>query len=146
MRTATFAAVVVYAAAAAVGILLTANPAETFRHAPRIGFHDQEAGPGGPFRWTRRRFALWLEPGQTRRLVLAHFPPSSRPADLDAVLDGRTVYRRTLKPGETVQLLLSGAPAVPRALLFRVSEAFVPKRLGLSQDRRELALLSIEPR
>jgi O-antigen ligase len=145
VRTATFAAVLVYAAAAAVAILLTGNPAETFRHAPRIGFHDQETGPGGPFRWTRRRFALWLEPGQTRRLVLAHYSQSSRPVDFDTVLEGRTVYRRRLKAGESVELLLSGSPARQRALIFRVSEAFVPKRLGLSQDRRELALLSIEP-
>jgi O-antigen ligase len=145
-RTARLAAVVVYAAAAAVAILLTASPAVTFRHAPRIGFHAQESGPGGPFRWTRRRFALWLEPGQTRRLVLAHFSPSPRPVDIDTTLDGRTVYRRSLKAGESVTLLLSGSPLRPRALVFRVSEAFVPKRLGLSQDRRELGLLAIEPR
>jgi len=66
--------------------------------------------------------------------------------EFDTTLDGRTVYRRTLKAGESVTLLLSGSPVRPRALLFRVSEAFVPKRLGLSEDRRELALLSIEPR
>jgi hypothetical protein len=146
MRTSTLAAVLVYAAAAAVAILLTSNPAETFRHAPSIGFHDQEIGPGGPFRWTRRRFALWLEPGQTRRLVLAHYSQNSRPVDFDTLLEGRTVYRRRLKAGESVELLLSGSPTRPRALVFHVSEAFVPKRLGLSQDRRELALLSIEPR
>ncbi len=145
-RTSRLAAVVLYAAAAMVAILLTANPAETFRHAPRIGFHDQETGAGGPFRWTRRRFALWLEPGQTRRILLAHFSPSPRPVDFDTTLDGRIVYRRRLKAGESVALLLSGSPDRPRALAFHVSEAFVPKRLGISEDRRELALLSIEPR
>jgi O-antigen ligase len=145
-RISRLAAVFVFAAAAVVAILLTSSPAETFRHAPRIGFHDQESGPGGPFRWARKRFAIWLEPGQTRRLVLAHFSPSPRPVDFDTTLDGRTVYRGTLKAGESVTLLLSGSPVRPRALLFGVSEAFVPKRLGISEDRRELALLSIEPR
>ena len=145
-RTSRLAAVVVYAAAAAVAILLTASPAETFRHAPRIGFHDQETGSGGPFRWTRRRFALWLEPGQTRRLVLAHFSPSPAPMDLTATLEGRPVFRRSLKAGESVSLRLLGSPEHSRAVVFEVSWAFVPKRLGLSQDRRELGLLSIEPR
>jgi hypothetical protein len=145
-RTARLAAVFVYAAAAAVAILRTASPAETFRHAPRIGFHAQETGPGGPFRWTRRRFALWLEPGQTRRLVLAHFSPSQRSVDLTGTLEGRPVYRRSLNAGESVALRLQGLAERPRAVIFEVSEAFVPKRLGLSQDRRELGLLSVEPR
>jgi O-antigen ligase len=146
MGTLTRAAVLLYAAAAAVAILLTANPAETFRHAPRIGFHEQETGPGGPFRWTRRRFALWLEPGQTRRLVLAHFSPSPAPVDLTATLEGRPVFRRLLKAGESVALALQGSPDHPRAVVFETPWAFVPKRIGLSQDRRELALLAIEPR
>lgn len=143
-RTATLAAVAVYAAAAAVAILLTASPAETFRHAPRVGFHVQETGPGGPFRWTRRRFGLWLEPGQTRRIVLAHFSPIAAPVDLSATLEGRDVFRKRLASGESVTLRLNGAASHPRAVLFRLSRAFVPKSLGLSQDRRELGLLSIE--
>ena len=145
-RTSRLAAVAVYAAAAAVAILRTAGPAETFRHAPRIGFHAQETGPGGPFRWTRRRFALWLEPGQTRRFVLAHFSPSLRPVDLTATLEGQPVFRRSLRAGESVALRLHGSAERPRAVVFEVSRSFVPKRLGLSQDRRELGLLSIEPR
>jgi hypothetical protein len=139
-------AVVVYAVAAGIAILATARPEETFRHAPRIGFHDRESGPGGPFRWTRRRFALWLEPGETRRIVLAHFSPKSAPVDLAASLEGREVFRRRLAAGESVTLRLNGGSSRPGAFLFRVSDAFVPKRLGLSQDRRELGLLSIEPR
>ncbi len=145
-RTSRLAAVVLYAAAAAVAIPLTASPAETFRHAPRIGFHDLETGPGGPFRWTRRRFALWLQPGETRRILLAHFSPSPAPMDLTATLEGRPVFRRALKAGESVSLRLQGSPSHPRAVVFEVSWAFVPKRLGLSQDRRELGLLSTEPR
>ena len=113
---------------------------------PRIGFHDEEVGPGGPFRWTRRKFALWVEPGQTRESSLAHYSPSPKPVDVEVTLDGRTIFRRTLKAGESATLRLNGSPLRPRAILFNVSQAFVPKRLGLSQDRRELALLSIEPR
>ena len=132
------------AVAAGIAILATARPDETFRHAPRIGFHEREVGPGGPFRWTRRRFALWLAPGETRRLGLAHFSPSPTPVELTATLEGQTVFRRSLKAGESVMLRLQGAAARPRAVVFEVSRAFVPKRLGLSQDRRELGLLSTE--
>jgi O-antigen ligase len=145
-RASRLGAVLIYAVAAGIAILATARPEVTFRHAPRLGFHEQETGPGGPFRWTRRRFALWLGPGETRRLVLAHYSPSPRPVDLTARLDGRTVFRRSLKAGESVALRLHGSPVHSRAIVFEVSSAFVPKRLNLSQDRRELGLLAIEPR
>jgi O-antigen ligase len=138
--------VLLYAAAAGTAVLATARPEETFRHAPRIGFHEEEVGPGGPFRWTRRKFGLWVEPGQTRRILLAHYSPSPRPVDVDVTLEGRTAFRLALKAGESATLRLNGSPLRPRAFLFEVSRAFVPKRLGLSDDRRELALLSIEPR
>jgi O-antigen ligase len=138
--------VLLYAVAAGTAVLATARPEEAFRHAPRIGFHDEEVGPGGRFRWTRRKFALWVEPGQTRRILLAHFSPSPRPVDVDVKLEDRKVFRRALKAGESATLLLNGSPLRPRAFLFEVSRAFVPRRLGLSEDRRELALLSIEPR
>jgi O-antigen ligase len=138
--------VLLYAAAAGTAVLATARPEETFRHAHRIGFHEEEVGPGGPFRWTRRKFALWVEPGQSRRILLAHYSPSPRPVDVDVTLEGRTAFRLALKAGESATLRLNGSPLRPRAFLFEVSRAFVPKRLGLSDDRRELALLSIEPR
>lgn len=145
-RRARLVAVILFVAASAVAAFATLRPAETFRWSPRIGFHEAEAGPGGPFRWTRQRFAVWLEPGETRRLVLAHFSPSPAPANLAAVVDGRTEFRRTLRAGESVSLVLRGSPDRARAVVFEVSRSFVPKRLGLSQDRRELGLLSIEPR
>ena len=138
--------VVVYAIAAAIAVKETARPEEAFRNAPRIGFHDEEVGPGGPFRWTRRRFALWVEPGETRRILLAHYSPSPKPVEFDVTLEGRPVFRRVLRAGEAATLRLNGTPAQPRAFLFNVSRAFVPRRLGLSEDRRELGLLSIEPR
>ncbi len=138
--------VLLYAVAAGTAVLATARPEEAFRHSPRIGFHDEEVGPGGPFRWTRRRFALWVEPGQTRRILLAHYSPSPRPVDVNVTLEGRTVFRRALKAGESATLRLNGSPLRPRAFLFEVSRSFVPRRLGLSEDRRELGLLSIEPR
>ncbi len=140
------ALVLFYAVAAAAAALGTARPEEAFRYSPRIGFHDEETGPGGPSRWTRKRFALWLQPGQTRRIRLAHFSPSPAPMDLTATVEGRPVFRRSLKAGESVTLLLLPSPDHPRAIVFEVSWAFVPKRLGLSQDRRELGLLATEPR
>jgi hypothetical protein len=138
-------AVLVYALAAAAAAAGTARPEETFRYAPRIGFHDKERGPGGVFRWTRRKFALWVAPGSTSRIVLAHFSPSPDPVDLDATVAGERVFRKTLKAGEALRLRVIGSPSGPRAFVFTVSRAFVPKRLGLSQDRRELGLLSVEP-
>jgi hypothetical protein len=66
--------------------------------------------------------------------------------DLTATLEGRPVFRRLLKAGESVSLRLQGSPDHPRAVVFETSWAFVPKRIGLSQDRRELGLLAIEPR
>ena len=145
-RSARLAAAAVFAAAAVAAALATARPAETFRWSSRIGFHAEESGPGGKFRWTRRRFAVWLEPGQLRRLSLAHFSPTAGSVELTARSSGRPDYRRNLKAGESVTLALAGSPEAPRAVVFEVSRAFVPKRLGLSQDRRELGLLSTESR
>src|SRR5512143_348837 len=127
-----------FAVAVAVSVLSTASPAQTFRWSPRIGFHEEETGPGGRFRWTRRRFALWLVPEEVRRLSLAHFSPTTEPVELTAKVSGRPAYRRSLKPGESITLALAGSPGGPRAVIFEVSRAFVPKRLGVSQDRREL--------
>ncbi|HLN57598.1 MAG TPA: O-antigen ligase family protein [Thermoanaerobaculia bacterium] len=138
--------VLLYAVAAGAAVLATARPEEAFRHSPRIGFHDEEVGPGGPFRWTRRRFALWVERGQTRRILLAHYSPSPRPVEIDVTLGGPTVFRRALKAGESATLRLNGSTLRPQAFLFEVSRSFVPRRLGLSEDRREIGLLSIEPR
>ena len=146
LRRSLLVVVLLYAVAAGAAVLATARPEEAFRHSPRIGFHDEEVGPGGPFRWTRRRFALWVERGQTRRILLAHYSPSPRPVEIDVTLGGRTVFRRALKAGESATLRLNGSTLRPRAFLFEVSSSFVPRRLGLSEDRREIGLLSIEPR
>jgi O-antigen ligase len=137
-------AVWLYGAAAVAGMLLTARPEETFRYRPRIGFYAPEPGPKGPVCWTRRFFALWLGPGQSQRLRLAHFAPESRPLDVEAAIDGRIVWHRSLAPGEATHLILSGSSQRPQAVVFRVSRAFVPRRWGLSEDRRELGLLSAE--
>jgi hypothetical protein len=135
------AGVLAYGAAALVAIAATGSPEETFRFSPRIGFHDREVGAGGPFRWTRRRFALWLRPGETVRLGLANFGPSGRPVGIEARTASRPVYRRTLAPGQATALLLRGAGR-PTAVVFDLDRAFVPRRLGVSGDRRALGLLS----
>ena len=146
LRRSLLVVVLLYTVAAGAAVLATARPEEAFRHSARIGFHEEEVGPGGPFRWTRRRFALWVEPGQTRKILLAHYSPSPRPVDIDVTLEGRTVFRRALKAGESATLRLNGSILRPRAFLFEVSRFFVPRRLGLSEDRREIGLLSVEPR
>ncbi len=134
-----------YAAGAGIAILETADPEETFRYASAIGFHDREMGPGGPFRWTRRRFALWIQPGETVRLGLANFGPVGRPVAIEARSGGTGVFRRTLLPGEATAVRLSGG-RVAAPVVFVLDRSFVPQRLGVSADRRELGLLSTSSR
>ena len=135
----------IYAAAALWGVLATLRPDAVFRYRQGIGFHAKETGPGGPFYWTQRRFAIRLLPAETMRMGLAHFTPEGRGIELTAESEGRTVYRRALEPGETIVLRLIGDPAVPRILRFTLSRAFIPKRLGLSGDRRELGIMAVFP-
>ena len=133
----------VYAAAAAWSALGTLDAGEAFRYRPEIGFHGVEAGAGGSFRWTRRRFAIRLEPGETARLTLAHFTPEARDAVLTAEADGRTAFERTLAPGQAVSLRLAASPAHARVFRFALSRAFVPRRLGPSSDVRELGVMAV---
>jgi O-antigen ligase len=138
-------AVATFAAAAVVSALATARPEETFRYDSRIGFYGREVGPAGAFRWTRKRFALRLEPGEQRRLALAHYTPEAQPVAIEASVDGSLVYEHRLVPGEAVALRLSAPPDRARIVLLRLSRSFVPKRLGFSDDRRELGLLAQMP-
>ncbi len=133
-------AVLVSAAAALVGILATASPAVTFRYSPRIGFHALERDAQGPFRWTRRSFALWIEPGAIQRVRLAHLPPIPQPVEVTARVDGVVALRRVLAPGDAVALRLNGAPDRPRVFRFSLSRSFVPSRLRAGPDRRELGV------
>lgn len=134
-----------YAAAALVGLLAANGPEEAFRYRGGIGFYAREAGPTGSFYWTARRFAIRVGPGQSLRLALAHFTPEGRAVELTAACDGSTVFARSLEPGQAVALRLFGGAARPRVVHFSVSRAFVPKRLGLSADRRELGLVAAFP-
>lgn len=135
------AAVLAYAGAVLVAIAGTGSPSETFRYAPRVGFHERETGPGGPFRWTRRRFAVRVRPGETVRLGLANFGPVGQPIVVEARCGGRTVYRRALPPGGATAVRIAGA-ARPSAIVFALDRTFVPRRLGVSGDRRTLGLLT----
>ena len=141
-----WAAVGFYALATTAAVLTTARPEETFRYDSRIGFYEREEGPGGPFCWTRGRFAVRLAPGEERRMTLAHYTPQREPVGIEAVADGRRVYSRTLEPGQAVILRLAAPPGRPSVVLFRLSRTFNPKRLGLSDDRRELGLVLILPK
>jgi O-antigen ligase len=139
------AAVLVYAAAAVVATLATLSTDDAFRYRRGMGFHGKEEGRGGPFYWTERRFAIRLLPGETLRLGLAHYTPEGRPVELIAEADGRTVFTKTLKPGQGLPLWLSATPDRARVVRFTLSRAFVPKYLGLSGDRRELGLMAVFP-
>jgi len=137
--------VVLYAVLAGAALLRTRSPEETFRYRPGIGFHAKEIGRGGPFWWTERRFAIRVPPARSMILGLAHFTPEGRPVTLTAESDGRTVFERSLAPGDGVRLRLSAGPSAPRVVRFTLSRAFVPKRLGLSGDRRQLGLVAVFP-
>jgi O-antigen ligase len=137
--------VAAYAAAAFWSALGTLGPEEAFRYRARIGFHEREIGQGGPFFWTRRRFAICLEPGQTGRILLAHFTPEGSKVELTVEADGPTAFTRALEPGEAAPLRLFAGPAGPRVFRFTLSRAFVPRRLGVSGDRRELGVVAVFP-
>ncbi|HEU5248842.1 MAG TPA: O-antigen ligase family protein [Thermoanaerobaculia bacterium] len=141
------AAVGIYAAAALLAAYRTANPAETFRYSRLIGFHPLETGPGGPFRWTRQRFAIRVRADAPQRLSLANYSPEGKPVEMSvraSDVGERVLYRRSVRPGESVNLALrSGGRA--RAFLFELNRSFVPKRLTGSEDRRELGLLAVLP-
>jgi len=136
-------AVAGFALACAAAILATARPEVTFRHDRLIGFHRTEHGSGGPFRWTRRDFAIWVESGESFPLRLVYFSPGIDPVVVTASAGDRTLFRRSLVPGEAVSVLLKGAAGRPTPFLFHLSRTFVPKRLGLSDDRRELGLVAM---
>ena len=137
------AGVSIYAAAALYAALSTARPQDAFRYGPRIGFYPREPGPGGGFQWTRQNFALWLEPGERRRLALAHFSPVGQPVEIQARHRGRLLYRRSLDPGKALVLDLAGGSR-PSAVCFRLSRSFVPSRLGIpGLDTRELGLRAV---
>lgn len=136
------AALAVYAAAGAVSAVSTLDPAEAFRYSPDIGFHGVESGPAGPFRWTARRFAVRLSPGERLRVRLVHLTPEGRPVVLTAESDEGRIAR-SLAPGAAVSLVLSAPNGAPEVVVFRLSRSFVPRRVGGSQDPRELGVVAV---
>jgi O-antigen ligase len=140
-----WAAVAIYGLAAAASALSTVRPEEAFRYDPRMGFYEREIGPGGAFCWTRKRFAIRLDRGERRRLTLARYAPEAEPVALEASADGRLVFEHRFVPGEAIVLRLAAPPDRARVVLFSLSRSFVPKGLGLSEDRRELGLVAVMP-
>ncbi len=134
------AAMLAYGGAALFAVARTGSSAEAFRYAPRIGFHSLETGPGGPFRWTRRRFAVFVPARQTLRIGLANFGPSGQPVAFEA-RSGRRTLSGALPPGGVTAIRITTA-GVPAAVRFSLDRSFVPKGMGLSSDRRSLGLLS----
>jgi len=134
-------AVALYGAAVVVSALATLDVEEAFRFAPRIGFYDREVGPGGAFRWTRRRFALRVRPGETVRLGLANFSADGKPISVVARTPGGELYRATFAAGQARAVLLRAGSSA-QTFVFTLDRSFVPRRLGASDDRRRLGLLS----
>lgn len=135
-------ALALYAAAAAGSALATLDPAETFRYSRDIGFHGVEQGSDGAFRWTARRFAVRLSPGERLRLRLVHVTPERQPVVLTARA-GAGRFSRTLPPGDGITLALSAPAGAPAAVVFGLSRSFVPRRVGGSDDSRELGVAAI---
>jgi O-antigen ligase len=140
----TAAAIALSAVATVAAVAKNAGEEETFRHSPLIGFHAAERGPGGAFRWTRRRFAVRVSATLPRRLSLANYSPEGRPVGVVVRSGERVLYGRSVRPGETVHLALHSGGAA-RTFSFSLDRAFVPKRLTGSEDRRELGLLAVLP-
>jgi len=137
------AALAAYAAAAAWSALGTLDAGEAFRYSRRIGFHAEEIGPGGgAFRWTQRRFALRVPAGETTRLSLALFTPEGKSVVLTGGAGDGQMLSRTLEPGQGTTLRLSAPRGAPRDFVFALSRAFVPRRVGGSQDARELGVVA----
>ncbi|MEP6471196.1 MAG: O-antigen ligase family protein [Acidobacteriota bacterium] len=138
------ATVAIFAALALRAVFATADPAEAFRYRDRIGFYAPEAGEGGAFQWTRRRFALRVRRDAPGRISLANYSPEGKPVEITAAADdGPVLFGRTLSSGSSVRLAL-WAGGRPRVFRFALSRSFVPKRLGLS-DRRELGVVVVTP-
>jgi O-antigen ligase len=136
--------VALYAIFASRAVLATNDPAQTFRYSDRAGFYARETGEGGPFSWTRKRFALRVPAGAPGRISLANYSPEGKPVEVAvAAGDGPVLFRRTLPSGAGVRLALSPG-ARPRVFRFALSRSFVPKRLGLA-DRRELGVVAVTP-
>lgn len=146
LRRALGAAVALYAVAVVVAIGSTAVEEEAFRHAPTLGFHPPEQGSGGSFQWTRQSFAIRVEPHTSTRMGLAHFSPEGRPVRVTSRAGSRTLWTRTLDPGEGTMLQIVNGTSRPQAFRFSVSRSFVPKRLGMpGGDRRRLGVQAIFP-
>jgi O-antigen ligase len=145
VRAGLFAMVTLYAIFTLRAVFATADPAETFRYRNRIGFYGLETGGGGPFHWTRRRFALRVLPEAPGGISLANYSPEGKPVEVTvAADDGPVLFRQTLPSGGSARLALS-AGSRPRVFRFALSRSFVPKRLGLS-DRRDLGVVAVMQR
>ena len=143
-RIALLVLVALYAVFTLRAVVATADPAETFRYGNRVGFYGLETGDGGPFYWTRRRFALRVTREAPGRISLANYSPEGKPVEVTvAAGDGPVLYGRTLPSGGSARLAL-WAGGRPRVFRFELSRSFVPKRLGLS-DRRELGVVAVLP-
>ena len=121
--------------------LARAGPTRPFATAPEIGFHEREIrdraarspGPSGASRCAS-------SPGRTQQILLAHYTPEGRERRAHGGggrPDGRLHAHARGRPGRC-RCGSPRAPATRGTSGFTLSRAFVPRRLGVSGDRREL--------
>jgi O-antigen ligase len=136
-------ALTAYAVAAAWSVAATARAGPAFRYRPEMGLYARESDRGGTYRWTQKRFAVRLAAGEQTRLVLVHYTPESAEVRLEGLADGRSVFARSLAPGEAIRLRLRAPAEAPAVFRFVLSRAFVPRQLGTSRDGRELGVMAV---
>lgn len=117
---------------------------------PRIvlteGWYRVEKVSGKPARWTARRFAWRFTGTEATRFELKCFLPSeSRLEDLRATISSRgtTFFRLKIRPGwNDYSFLLSGTQHRNRDVIVELSHSWVPARLQINSDARELGVLA----
>ena len=115
-----------------------AGPTRPSATARRSAFTSASPDRAGPFRWTQRRFALRVEPGRTQRILLSHYTPEGRRVELTVEADDRGSPPARSSPASPSRCGSPPDAGGPRDFRFTLSRAFVPRRLGVSGDRREL--------
>ena len=115
---------------------LTARPEHAFRFGRWAGLHDHSR----PRRWTSAEAFRRVAPGE-RRLVLdlANERPDESPVAVRVRVDDVDAGTVVLPPGEPRRFRVDLAREA-RVVRLSVSPTFVPRRLGIGSDGRELGI------
>ncbi len=133
-------ALVAAAAAWTVAVAGTRRPEAAFRYSSGMGFFAPERSPEGEFRWSGRRCAIRLAPGERRRVGVVFHSPSEAVDQLRVDSGGRGLYSKALERDRPIRLDLFSASDRPAVLIFENSSAFRPSAYSSSRDSRELSI------